>query len=59
MEVNAIPKVNWCSTLQTVKDEKKGFEADPIVNWEPMEPKLRFFSGKNALVDQASSRILD
>jgi len=35
MEFNAVPKIDWCSTLQTIKNEKD-FETDPIVDWEPM-----------------------
>jgi len=36
MEFNLVPKIDWYSTLQTIKNEKKDFETDPIVDWEPM-----------------------
>ena len=40
MEMNVVLKVNWFSTLQTVKDENKCFEAYQIVDWKPVKPKI-------------------
>jgi len=51
MEMNAVLKVNWCSTLMTVKDEKKGFKVYPIVDWKAVKPKLGFFCRKGASED--------
>jgi len=51
MEMYAVRKVNWCGTLQAIKDEKKSFEANPIVNGKPVKPELGFFCRKGALVD--------
>ncbi len=40
MEMNAMLKVDWRSALQAVEDEKKDFERNPIIDWEPVETKF-------------------
>jgi len=36
MEFNAVPKIYWCSTLHIIEDEKRDFETETIVDWEPV-----------------------